>query len=156
MEAKASTGANANTSTEQHPEVTEEFDHATLTGIMAAINSMKSDLSSKFDGILKAIENVRQDIKDCSERVTQAEVRISTTEDNVTALQEKMRSLEGKNKDLKTKVLDLEAQSCRSNVRHESSRGAENNDMCGFLESWIPEVLEVESLHGKLTLERAL
>ncbi len=72
----------------------------TLTAILAAINDMKSEFSSKFDGILNAMENVMKDLSDCSERVTQAETRISTTEDHVTVLQENMKNLEGKNKDL--------------------------------------------------------
>ncbi|KAI3368001.1 hypothetical protein L3Q82_026821 [Scortum barcoo] len=50
----------------------------------------RSEFSSKFDDILTAMENVRKDIKDCSERVTQAERSISTTEDDVTVPQEKV------------------------------------------------------------------
>lgn len=156
MDANASTSAAAKANTETLPEVTDEPGQVTLTGIMEAINSMKTDLSSKFDGILPAIENVRHDIKNCSERVTQAEVRISATEDEVNTLQEKVESLEGRNKDLEEKLLDLEARSCRSNIRLVNlPEGAEGNDMCGFLEGWIPEVLEMEALRGRLTLEGA-
>lgn len=36
-----------------------------MTEILAAINKMKAEFSSKFDGILAAIENVRKEISDC-------------------------------------------------------------------------------------------
>lgn len=53
-------------------------------------------------------------------------------------------------------MLDLEARSRRSNVRLVNlPEGAEGEDTCGFLESWIPEVLELQSLRGKITVERA-
>lgn len=105
---------------------------------------------------MAVIENVRKDITDCAERVTQAEMRISTTEDNVTELQDKVQSLEGKNKDLEEKALDLEARSRCSNLRLVNlPEGAEGEDACAFLESWIPEVLQLAPLHTKLTMERA-
>lgn len=127
-----------------------------LATVLAAIDTMKTEVSSKFDSILSAIENVRRDITDCSERITQAETRISTTEDDVTTLQKKVKNLEGKNKDLEEKVSDLEARSRRSNVRLVNlPEGAEGEDTCGFLESWIPEALELQPLRGKITVERA-
>eukprot|EP00064_Thunnus_orientalis_P015911 superscaffoldBa00003048_g15973 len=117
---------------------------------------MKTEISSKFDGVLSEIEKVRKDITDCSERVTQRETRISTTEDDATALQEKVKKLEGKNKDLEEKVLDLEARSCRFTVQLVNlPESAEGEDACGFLESWLPEALEFAPLRGKITVERA-
>ncbi len=44
----------------------------------------------------------------------------------------------------------------RSNVRLVNlSEGAEGEDTCSFLESWIPEALELAPLRGKITVERA-
>ncbi|RVE58376.1 hypothetical protein OJAV_G00209010 [Oryzias javanicus] len=151
MEASAGAAANAGEQTG-----TTGGSDASLGGIMTAINNMKTEFSSRFDDISAAIEGVRKDIKDCSERVAQAEVRISATEDNVTELYGRMKRLEGKNKELEDKVLDLEARSRRSNVRLVGlPEGAEGSDICGFLEGWIPEVLELGSLRGKLAVERA-
>lgn len=127
-----------------------------LTTVLAAINTMKTEFSAKFDGILSTMEHVRKDITDCLERVTQAETRISTTEDDVATLQKKVKNLEGKNKDLEEKVSDLEARSRRSNVRLVNlPESVEGDDTCGFLESWIPEALELPQLQGKLAVERA-
>lgn len=67
-----------------------------------------------------------------------------------------MKKLEGKNKGLKEKVLDLEARSHCSNVRlFKLPEGVEGEDTCGFLESWIPEALELAPLQGTITVERA-
>lgn len=117
---------------------------------------MKTELSTRFDGILAAIENVRQDITDCAEHVTEAETRISAAEDSVTSLQTKVQVLENKNKDLEEKILDLETRSRHSNLRLVNLlEGAEGEDSCAFLESWLPDALELAPLRTKLTLERA-
>lgn len=124
--------------------------------ILTAINDMKTEFSTRFDGILSAIENVRKDITDCAERVTEAETRISTTEDNVASLQTKVQVLENKNKDLEEKLLDLETRSRRSNLRLVNlPEGAEGDDACGFLENWLPDALELSLGRTKLTVERA-
>lgn len=74
-----------------------EESSTSLTTILAAINTMKTEFLPKFDDIMSAIENVRRDITDCSKRLTQPETRTSTTEDDVTVLQGKVKNLEGKN-----------------------------------------------------------
>lgn len=155
MDANANDAALANASVVKQTEANEDSD-VTLRGIMSAINNMKTEFSHKFDGIFTAVESIRKDIMDCSERVTQTEVRISSTEDDVTELRAKIKSLEEKNKTLGEQVLDLESRSRRSNVRLVGvPEGAEGADVCGFLESWIPEALDLAPLRGTFTIERA-
>ena len=126
------------------------------TAILTAINDMKTEFSTRFDGIMSAIESVRKDITDCAERVTEAETRISTTEDNVASLQTKVQVLENKNKDLEGKLLDLETRSRRSNLRLVNlPEGVEGEDACAFLENWLPDALELPLGRTKLTVERA-
>ncbi|CAI5677371.1 unnamed protein product [Oreochromis niloticus] len=124
--------------------------------ILTTINNMKTEFSTRFDDILSAIESVRKDITDCIERVTEAETRISTTEDNVASLQTKVQVLENKNKDLEDTLLDLETRSRCSNLRMVNlPEGAEGEDACAFLESWLPDALELPPGRTKLTVERA-
>lgn len=55
---------------------------------------------------------------------------------------------------MEEKVLDLEGRSRCSNLRLVNlPEGAEGED--AFLESWIPEVLQLAPLRTKLTVERA-
>lgn len=42
------------------------------------IDTLRADLSTKFDGILTTIDGVREELRECSECVTQAKLRIST------------------------------------------------------------------------------
>lgn len=81
------------------------------SAVLAAINSMRTEFSSKFDGIITAIESVRKEISDCTERVFQAELRISSAEDDVAQLETKLQALESKCKILEDNVLDLEYRS---------------------------------------------
>ena len=100
---------------------------------------------------MSAIESVRKDITDCAECVTEAETRISTAEDNVISLQTKVQVLENKNKDLEVKLLDLETRARRSNLRLVNlPEGAEGDDACAFLESWLPDPLELPPGRTKL------
>lgn len=150
----------ANTSTheamEDEPSERGNTGEAGSDAILAAIANLKSDFSSKLDGILSAIENVKKEVNECAGRVGEAEVRISATEDSITSLQARVQALENKNKDLEEKVLDLETRSRRSNLRLVNlPEGAEGEDACAFLESWLPEALNLGPLRTALTLERA-
>ncbi|RXN15565.1 LINE-1 type transposase domain-containing 1 [Labeo rohita] len=108
--------------------------------ILAAINSMKTEFSSRFDGIMVAIESMKKEMNDCNERVSQADLRISNAEDDVAHLQAKINKLESKNKSLEDKLVDLETRSRFNNLRLVGlPEGAEGRDPCSFLEKWIPE-----------------
>lgn len=135
----------------------------TLEGIMSAINGiktdlslMKTDVSTKLERIWTAMESVKEDITACTSRVSHAEARISTTEDEVAVLVNKVKCLEKKNLTLEDTVLDLETRSRSLNVRLVNlPEGAEANDACGFLEEWIPEVLELAPQRRGFTVEKA-
>lgn len=129
---------------------------ATTQTILEAISDLKTDFCSRFDEVLTAIEGVRKEVGECLERIKSAETHISGTEDAVSSLAARVRSLENKNKDMEDKIVDLEARSRRSNLRLVNlPEGAEGNDACSFLETWIPEALGLTSSNTKLILERA-
>lgn len=133
----------------------EEQGSQKMDAILAAIGSMKTEFSSRFDGVMTAIENMRKEINDCNERVSQTEQRISSAEDEVTNLKTKVQKLESQNKSLEDKLLDLEARSRLNNVRLINlPEGAEGKDPAAFLEKWIPEALGA-TLQSSVVLERA-
>lgn len=133
-----------------------EAEDGGTNAVLAAINSMKAEFSSRFDGVMTALENVRKEVSDCAERVSQAELRISSAEDDVASLRTKLHTLEAKHKTLEDKVLDLEARSRRNNLRLVGlPEGAEGRDPCSFLEKWIPEALNKVALQSSVVLERA-
>lgn len=123
--------------------------------IMAAIGSLKTEFSLRFDGVMAAIENMRKEIKDCNERVSHTEERICSAEDKVIALKMTVQKLELQNKNLEDKLLDLEARSRLNNVRLINlPEGAEEKDPAAFLKRWIPEALDA-TLQSTMVLERA-
>lgn len=96
-----------------------------------------------------------RDINDCIQRVAQTETRIADAEDEIEILRAKVNTLESKEKALEDKVMDLEARSRRNNLRLVNlPEGAEGQDPCVFLETWLPEAQGIESLQ-KLVIERA-
>ncbi|XP_043961443.1 uncharacterized protein LOC122824645 [Gambusia affinis] len=124
--------------------------------ILGAINSLKSEFSGRFDGVMTAIETVRKEVGECAKRLTHAEERLSTFEDEQLSLLNKVKSLEETKKLMEEKIVDMEMRSRLNNLRLVNlPEGAEGSDACGFLESWLPEVLEIPALRSPLILERA-
>ncbi len=130
--------------------------HTDTSGIIQAINSMKADMASQFETVLSAVQDIKNQVTECFRRITQAEERISQTEDSVSTLQSTTNALEKKITALTWKIDDLENRSRCSNLRllglPEKSEG---NDACTFLESWLPEALDMEPLRKPLAIERA-
>lgn len=149
--------ATANANTMAEGKVGNAGDEATRNlQILEAIKDLKIDFSNRQDGVLAAIAGLRNEVGECMERVNNAEVRISGTEDTIVHLQAKVQSLESKNKEMEDKVIDLETRSRSSNLRLVNMpEKAEGDDVCLFLEKWIPEALDIPSLNSKLILARA-
>lgn len=126
------------------------------SNIMSAITSMREDFSVQFTGILSAIQEVKQEVKEFSDRLSNAEHRISDTEDQVSVLQNTVDTLQQQVKLLGVKLEDQENRSCRNNVRLVGlPEGAEGSDTVGFLERWLPEVLGPENFANPIIIERA-
>lgn len=124
--------------------------------ILDGINSMKTKFTSRFDGVMAAIESMRTEINNCTEQVSQVELWISSTEDDVAQLQATVNKLESKSKILEVKLLDLETRSRLNNLRLVGLlEHVEGRDSCSFLEKWIPEVLDVVTLQSSGIIERA-
>lgn len=123
------------------------------SNIMSAITSMREDFSVQFSGILSAIQEVKQEVKEFSDRLSNAEQRIGDTEDQVSVLQNTVDTLQQQVKLLGVKLEDQENRSRRNNVRLVGL--AEGSDTVGFLERWLPEVLGPVSFANPIIIERA-
>jgi predicted nucleic acid-binding Zn-ribbon protein len=99
--------------------------------ILKAIKDMIAEISIKFENVMSAVDNEKNDVKECAGKISQAEVRISGTEDNIIALQGMTTTLEEKIESLTSKLVDLEGRSRRSNLRLvHLPGGAEGSDAC--------------------------
>lgn len=124
--------------------------------ILGEIRNLKTEFAGRFDGVLKAIEETRKDLSECTERMAEAEVRLSNVEDAQVDLKAVVESLQKRNKHLEDKVVDMETRSCLNNLRLVGlPENCEGSDMCGFLESWLPDALELNPMRHPLVLERA-
>lgn len=83
-----------------------------------------ASISSRFDQVMEATENMRKEINDCAERVAQREVCISNAEGVIEMLRAKANG-----KVLEEKVLDLASRSRGNNLRLTNlPEGAEGRD----------------------------
>ncbi|KAK7938826.1 hypothetical protein WMY93_002152 [Mugilogobius chulae] len=83
-------------------------------------------------------------------------MRISTIEDDHGTLKDVVDKLEKRNRVLEDKVLDLEARSRLNNVRLVNlPEGAEGADPCSFIESWLPDALDMAPMRVPIVVEKA-
>ncbi|CAL9692937.1 unnamed protein product [Knipowitschia caucasica] len=124
--------------------------------ILGEIRNLKTEFTGRFDGVLKAIEETRKEVTQCTERMAEAEVRLSNVEDEQVDLKAVVESLQTRNKHLEDKVVDMETRSRLNNLRLVGlPENSEDSDMCGFLESWLPDAWELNPMRHPLILERA-
>lgn len=130
--------------------------HLVKDEILGEIRNLKAEVTGRFDNVLKAIEDTRKEVTECTERLSQAEVRLSTVEDEQVDLKAVAESLQRGTKLLEKKMIDLEMRSRLNNLRLVGiPENSEGSDMCGFLENWLPDALDLNPLRSPLVLERA-
>jgi len=153
----------AQNKTDRHEEAEEDASMLTTdahspgtAGILEAISALKNDFSSKFDGVLTAINEIKSDFKDFSGRLEQAENRIGDMEDDISNDKTRITILEKQVSELTSKVDDLENRSRRSNLRLVNlPEKVEKGDAAAFLEKWLPDALGPETFPDPLIIERA-
>ena len=124
--------------------------------ILNAIQTMKEDFVSRFDGLLGAIQGVQGELKSLTGRLTEAEDRIGANEDDLTSLKTQTTTMKAAMEELVLKVDDLENRARRSNVRLVGlPELTEGGDVRNFLEKWIPKALGEMNFTGPLLIERA-
>ncbi|KAK7925283.1 hypothetical protein WMY93_007593 [Mugilogobius chulae] len=124
--------------------------------ILKAVVDLKEEFNGKLNGILKATEETKKQLGECANRIGQAEMRISTIEDDHGTLKDVVDKLEKRNRVLENRVLDLEARSRLNNVRLVNlPEGAEGADPCSFIESWLPDALDMAPMRVPIVVEKA-
>uniref|UniRef100_A0A3P9M7X3 L1 transposable element RRM domain-containing protein n=1 Tax=Oryzias latipes TaxID=8090 RepID=A0A3P9M7X3_ORYLA len=89
-------------------------------------------------------------------QITESENRISEDEDRITSLENQVSELQQKVKTLTERCDDGENRSRRENIRIIGLKeGSEGQSSVTFFESWLPEVLGMETKRGVIKLDRA-
>lgn len=129
---------------------------AQTTEILGAIRSLQNDFSKKFDDVLLAISGFKGDLQIQANRINEAEDRIGRAEDSITSMHSAIKKLQEKCDILETKVDDQENRGRRNNLRLIGlPEKAEGQDMCTFLEGWLPRALGTDTFPSPLVIERA-
>lgn len=122
-------------------------------GLLEAITALKNDFSSKFDGVLTAINGIKSDFKDFAARLEQTEDRIGN---DIAGEKTKTAMLEKQVSELTSKVDDLENRSHHSYLRLVNlPEKVEKVNAAAFLEKWLPDALGPETFPTPLVIERA-
>lgn len=120
--------------------------------IMKAITDMKKD----FSGIPTAVQDLKSNFNDFTNRLSEAEQRIGDAEDNVSTLQKQVAELQKQVTSLTVKTEDQEKRSRRNNLRLINLlEGAEGRDAVTFLEKWLLETFGSDCFPYPLFIEQA-
>ena len=132
------------------------YQDAIILSMKEEFSTMREDFTTKFQGLMGAIGDVKNDIKTLSSRIGDAEERISSTEDELACLTTQASAMKTTTDELARKVDDLENRSRRSNLRLVGlPEFKEQHDMCEYLEKWIPNTLGHDNFPRPLIIERA-
>lgn len=124
--------------------------------IMKAITDMKKEFSANFTGILTAVQDLKSNFNDFTNRLTEAEKRIGDTEDNVSTLQKQVAELQKQVTSLTVKTEDQENCSRRNNLRLINlPEGVEGRDAVTFLERWLLDTFGSDCFPYPLFIEQA-
>ncbi|KAK1903404.1 LINE-1 retrotransposable element ORF1 protein [Dissostichus eleginoides] len=89
-------------------------------------------------------------------RITEAEERIGKTEDDLNSMHSAIKKLQDKCATLEMKVEDQENRGRRNNLRLIGlPEKAEGQDVCAFLEQWLPRALGTDTFSTLPVIERA-
>lgn len=110
----------------------------------------------KFAELQSSLQGLSNRIDENANRITDAETRISECDDRTISLERKVAELEKIVKAVDDRVLDAENRSRRSNLRITGLKeGTEGTQVVEFFETWLPEVLGLETKHGRVKIDRA-
>lgn len=124
--------------------------------IIQRLDSMKNDFTSKFLGVLSAIQGVKADVRGFLDRMDEAEQRISSVEDTIKTGKEGTDMLIKQIDLLTSKVDELENYSRKRNIRLVNlPSGVEKDDPVGFITKWLPDALGAETFPSPLFIEAA-
>ena len=113
-------------------------------------------IDTKVSTVLEAIKEQTAQLQAIAARVGEAEKRISDVEDTTIASEARIASLEKQVRDMFEHIDDLDNRGRRCNVRVVGiPEGSEGTNPVEFLETWIPEHLQMTVKDGRLKLDRA-
>lgn len=126
------------------------------TEVLNAIRSMRKDFTEKFEDVLAGIGGLKNELQAQANRITETEDRIGRAEDDLHAMHNTVKKLKEKCDTLESRVEEQENRGRRNNLRIIGiPEKAEGQDMCAFLEGWLPKALGTDIFPSPPVIERA-
>lgn len=130
-------------------------------GLTGALEVMTANIAQMMDEKLDKMAldikaNISQSLREVTERVGEAEQRILVMEDASADTGKRLLSLEKTVNELTERLQDYENRSRRKNLRIIGlPEKLEGTNTTTFMETWIPEILQLDTKSGRIKLERA-
>lgn len=122
----------------------------------AVTENLSAFLDEKFARFESTLDSITTRLEDNTKRITEAESRVSQNEDNVAELHNKVAALEKTVQSLFERAEDAENRSRRDNIRIVGLKeGAEGRQPVHFFQTWLPKLLDIETKHGAVKIDRA-
>ncbi|KAE8277957.1 hypothetical protein D5F01_LYC24000 [Larimichthys crocea] len=113
-------------------------------------------IDEKLGPLSQTLQAHAQQLKEIEERTTEAENRIAATEHICEMVDTRVQELENQIRSMAEHIDDLENRGRRKNVRVIGlPEDAEGTNPTKFFESWIPDLLGLETKAGRVKIERA-
>uniref|UniRef100_A0A3P9L4D9 L1 transposable element RRM domain-containing protein n=1 Tax=Oryzias latipes TaxID=8090 RepID=A0A3P9L4D9_ORYLA len=141
----------------QEPSLNASLESSAAASIAQTVTERIGELmEEKFLDLRSTLDRLNGRIDDNTRRITESENRISEDEDRITSLENQVSELQQKVKTLTERCDDGENRSRRENIRIIGLKeGSEGQSSVTFFESWLPEVLGMETKRGVIKLDRA-
>lgn len=124
--------------------------------VQAVTDNLSAFLDEKFTRLESTLDTITTRLEDNTKRITEAESRVSQTEDKVAELHNKISTLEKTVQSLSERAEDAENRSRWDNIHIIGLKeGAEGHQPVKFFETWLPKLLEIETKHGAIKIDRA-
>lgn len=127
--------------------------NAIAQNVTAKISAL---MDIKFTELHATLNTLTSRIDDNSKRLSEAENRVSDNEDRTNSLETKISLLEKKVEELTARADDSENRNRRENIRLIGLKeGSEGKQAVAFFESWLPDVLGIQTKRGIIKIDRA-
>uniref|UniRef100_H3AWZ3 L1 transposable element RRM domain-containing protein n=1 Tax=Latimeria chalumnae TaxID=7897 RepID=H3AWZ3_LATCH len=112
-------------------------------------------IKSKINELTSTVATLDKKISKIAGCMGHAEKRIGNTKDAIGAMEKRMDTMQKEMHNLKGKFDDLKNRAYRANIRLvRLPEGAEDNNPQKFLETWLPQLLQLQDLPCRLEIEQ--
>ena len=133
----------------------DSLDPATAKAFQAMTEHITKAIDNKLSPLLQSIEALVSGIQKAEKRLDEVEERVEAVETTTVSNESRVEQLEKQLQDTMDRLDSMEDRNRRDNVRiYGIAEGVEGGDPVKFFESWIPQILKLNTKAGSIKLDR--